>query len=134
MAMWIRPTFRSCYAEGKRLGETMCASWWHQHRVAAMIARPFHTYGPGMRLDDGRVFADFVADVLARRPIRMASDGSARRAFCYVADAVAGFFAVLLMGEPGQAYNVGNERGETSIRDLAQLLVGMFPARPDGPL
>ena len=57
-------TLRACYAESKRLGETLCVSWHHQHGVPARIVRPFHSYGPGMDLNDGRVFADFVADVV----------------------------------------------------------------------
>ena len=116
---------RSCYAESKRAGETMCVSWHAQFGVPAKIARPFHTYGPGMRLDDGRVFADFVADVLAGRDIVMRSDGSARRCFCYVADATIAFFTVLLTGHAGEPYNVGNPDAEVSILELAQLLTGL---------
>ena len=120
---------RSCYAESKRMGETMCVSWHAQYGVPARVARPFHTYGPGMSLSDGRVFADFVADLVAGRDIVMKSDGRATRAFCYLADATAGFFTVLLKGENGQAYNVGNDRAEVSILDLAQRLVTLFPEK-----
>ncbi len=120
---------RSCYGESKRMGETMCVAWHAQHGVPAKVARPFHTYGPGMSLTDGRVFADFVADIVASRDIVMKSDGRATRAFCYLADATAGFFAVLLRGESGQAYNVGNDRGEVSILDLAQRLAALFPEK-----
>jgi nucleoside-diphosphate-sugar epimerase len=124
----VEPTaVRSCYAESKRAGETMCVCWAHQYGLHASIVRPFHTYGPGVALDDGRVFADFVADVAAGRDIVMKSDGSARRAFCYIADATAGFFTVLLRGESGTAYNIGNEQAEVSIRSLAETLVSLFP-------
>jgi nucleoside-diphosphate-sugar epimerase len=119
----------SCYAESKRMAETMCVSWWRQHRVPARIVRIGHTYGPGMRLDDGRVFADFVADVIACRPITLRSSGTAIRPFTYLADAVTGFFTVLLRGEPGQAYNVCNERETCTIRELAEVLAGLFPER-----
>jgi UDP-glucuronate decarboxylase len=122
-------TVRSCYAESKRMGETMCVSWAHQYNVPVKIVRPFHTYGPGMRLDDGRVFADFMADIVHGRDIIMKSDGSAIRAFCYLADATLGFFTVLLKGKVGQAYNIGNDQGEISVFDLANLLVGLFPER-----
>ncbi len=125
---FIDPTnVRSCYAESKRIAETMCVSWAYQFGVNAKIVRPFHTYGPGMALDDGRVFADFVSDIVNKRNIIMKSDGLARRAFCYLADATIGFFTVLLKGENNQAYNVGNDKGETSIIDLAHLLVSLFP-------
>ena len=81
-----------------------------------------------MALDDGRVFADFVADVVARRNIVMKSDGSARRPFLYLADATIAFFTILLTGADGEAYNVGSEK-ETSVLELANLLCGMFPDR-----
>lgn len=120
---------RSCYAESKRMGETMCVAWSRQYGVPAKIVRIFHTYGPGMALDDGRVFADFVANVLAGRDLLLKSDGRAFRAFCYLADAVAGFFTILFKGEPGVAYNLGNEGAETSILDLAHSLAGLLPDR-----
>ena len=120
---------RSCYAESKRLGETMCASWMHQYGVPVKIIRIFHTYGPGMKLDDGRVFADFVFDVVNGRDIVMRSDGKAIRAFCYLSDAIIAFFTVILKGEIGQAYNVGNDEAEISIIDLAHLLVNLYPER-----
>lgn len=127
---WLDPTdVRSCYGEGKRAGETLCVSYWKQFGVPARMVRPFHTYGPGMRLDDGRVFADFVSDVVSKRDIRMKSDGSAVRTFCYLSDAVAGFFTALLKGESGQAYNVSNPEGTISIYELAKLIVGLYPER-----
>jgi UDP-glucuronate decarboxylase len=117
---------RSCYGESKRMGETMCVAWAHQFGVPTRIVRPFHTYGPGMRLDDGRVFADFVRDILHGGPIVLNSDGSARRCFCYLADATLGFFTVLLKGENGTAYNIANPDGECSIAQLADRLAGEF--------
>jgi len=124
---YLDPTdVRSCYGESKRMGETMCVSWAQQYGVPARIVRPFHTYGPGMRLDDGRVFADFVRDILKGGPIVLHSDGKARRSFCYLADAVAGFFTVLLCGQTGQAYNVANPDGECSIAELADRLAAVY--------
>ena len=126
----VDPTnVRACYAESKRMGENMCVSWRHQFDVPVTIVRPFHTYGPRMQLDDGRVYADFVACILNNEPIALKSDGLATRSFCYSADAVAGFWKVLLDGAPGEAYNVGNPDGEISMRALGQLLVGMYPEK-----
>ncbi len=116
---------RSCYAESKRMGENMCVAWHQQFGVNAKIVRPFHTYGPGMRLDDGRVYADFVRAILDGEDIRLNSDGSATRAFCYLSDAVAGFFHVLLKGQPAAAYNIGNPDEECSILDLAKSLIAL---------
>lgn len=122
-------TVRACYAESKRLGESMCVAWHQQHGVPTYIVRPFHTYGPGLQPQDGRVFADFAFNVVRGENIVMNSDGSARRAFCYVTDAIAGFFSVLLGGVPAQPYNVANPAGELSVMELAQLLVGLFPEK-----
>jgi nucleoside-diphosphate-sugar epimerase len=118
---------RSCYAEGKRFGESLCAAWHRQYGVRVKIVRPFHTYGPGMAADDGRVFSDFVADVVAGRDIMMKSDGRAVRAYCYLADATLGFFTALLLGADGEAYNVGNLSAEASVLELADMLVGLNP-------
>lgn len=127
---YLDPTnARSCYAESKRMGETISISWFHQYGIPTKIVRPFHTYGPGMALDDGRVYADFVADILQGRNIFINSDGTATRAFCYLADAVQGFFTVMLKGQNGQPYNVGNPQGEISILDLANKLVSLFPEK-----
>ncbi len=129
----VDPTdVRSCYAESKRMGETMCLSWAHQHGLHVGIARPFHTYGPGLALDDGRVFADFVADVVHGRDIVMNSDGSARRAFCYVSDAVRGLLHILLRGERGGVYNVANPGAELSVLELASLLSTLVPGHHIG--
>ena len=101
---YIDPTdIRSCYAESKRMGENMCISWHKQYEVPAKIVRPFHTYGPCMNLDDGRVFADFVSNIVNHENIIMKSNGKSIRAFCYVADPVAGFFTVLLNGQNGES-------------------------------
>ena len=129
----VDPTdVRSCYAESKRMGETMCLSWAHQHGLHVGIARPFHTYGPGLALDDGRVFADFVADVVNKRDIVMNSDGSARRAFCYASDAVRGLFHILLRGDAGGVYNVANPAADLSVFELATLLSTLIPTHPIG--
>ncbi|MFH1620269.1 MAG: NAD-dependent epimerase/dehydratase family protein [bacterium] len=127
---WLDPvSVRSCYAESKRAGETLCASWRTQYGVPAVIARLAHTYGPGLSLDDGRVFADFVRDIVEGRDIEINSDGSAARSFCYVSDAVLGLFLLLLKGERGKAYNLCNEGACVSILELARALAGLFPEK-----
>jgi UDP-glucuronate decarboxylase len=120
---------RSCYAESKRLAETLCVAWHAQHGLRTTIVRPFHTYGPGLTRDDGRVFADFAFAVAEGRPIVMTSDGSARRAFCYASDAVAGMLTVLLQGQAATPYNLANPQAELSVRELAELLIGLYPER-----
>jgi UDP-glucuronate decarboxylase len=123
---------RACYGESKRLGETLCVAYGHQHGVPTVIVRPFHTYGPGMRLDDGRVYADFVRDAVDGRQITLNSDGLAQRAFCYLSDATQAFLTVLLKGQSGLAYNVANPNTVSSIGSLARLIGDMYPA--SGPV
>ena len=110
---------RACYDESKRYGETLCVVFARQYGVRAMMARPFNNYGPGLRIDDGRVIPDFCRAILDGRDIVMHSDGSPTRTFCYSADAIAGYYRVLVNGRPGEAYNIGVETPEVSMRDLA---------------
>ena len=120
---------RSCYAESKRMGENICSSWHSQFNVPIKIIRPFHTYGPGMLIDDGRIFADFVFSIINNQNIVIKSDGTARRAYCYLKDAIIAYFYVLLMGEFGEAYNVGNPYQEYNVKELANILVNLFPEK-----
>ena len=121
---------RNCYAESKRMGENMCKCWQHQYSVSAKVVRPAHTYGPTMDLfNDRRVFAEFVANAVKGEDIVMKSDGSAKRNFCYIADAALGYFTVLLDGASGEAYNVSNEKENISIAELAKLVAGLFPEK-----
>lgn len=127
---WLNPlNVRSCYGESKRMAENMCICYMHQYGISVKIARIFHVYGPGMKLDDGRSFADFVSNVVHNQDIVLNSDGSAVRAFCYLSDATEGFFTIMLKGEPGNAYNVGNENNCVSIYDLAHLIVDLVPEK-----
>ncbi len=120
----------SCYGESKRMGETFCASFAREYNVPTRIARIAHTYGPTMDVEhDPRVFASFVKCVLHGEDIIMFSDGSARRPFCYLADATAAFFHILLQGKHGEAYNVANEQMFVSISELADKLATLRPER-----
>jgi UDP-glucuronate decarboxylase len=120
---------RSCYSESKRMGENLCISFSHQFGVNISIVRPFHTYGPGLDLNDARVFADFVSNVVNNQDIIMNSDGSAIRSFCYLKDATQGFLTILFKGEDKNAYNIANPGGEISIKNLANIIVDLFPER-----
>ncbi len=127
---YLDPTLvRSCYFEAKRMSENFCVCMHHQYGVPVYIARPAHTYGPGLAPHDGRVFSDFIEDIAAKRDIIVKSDGSAKRAFCYVSDAVVGMFTVLLRGEIARPYNVGNDEAYVSIRELAETLASAFMDR-----
>lgn len=120
----------NCYSESKRMAETMCRAWMQEKNVEMKIARIWHTYAPTMDIkSDPRVFASFVKDIIYKRDIVMLSDGTAKRSFCYIADAIAGYFTILLCGQGGEAYNVCNTREFYSIGELAEILVTLYPER-----
>ena len=89
-------TARSSYPEGKKCAETMCVSFKEQYGLNTKIARLAHTYGPGMSIDDGRVQADFLKNVLNGENIIMKSRGESVRTYTYIADAISALFIVLL--------------------------------------
>lgn len=119
---------RSCYAESKRMGETMCVCYSQQYGLHVNMIRLAHTYGPGCSLDDGRVFADFVKNIVNGENIIVNSDGSAKRCFMYVTDMIKALFYVLLKGKDREAYNISSAK-ETSVRELAELLCGLYPEK-----
>ena len=114
---------RACYDESKRFGETLCVVFAQQHNVPAKMARPFNNYGPGLKITDKRVISDFAREVLAGRDIVMYSDGRPTRTFCYSADSITGYYKVLVKGHPGEPYNIGIEKPEISMAELAQKVI-----------
>lgn len=114
---------RACYDESKRYGETLCVNFAQQHGIHVTIARPFNNYGPGLKITDKRVLPDFVRDTLNGKDIVMLSDGSPTRTFCYITDAIAGYYKVLVKGQPGESYNIGTESPEISMRELSDRVV-----------
>ncbi len=116
---------RACYDEAKRYGETLCVNFAHQFGLPIKVARPFNNYGPGLKLSDRRVIPDFARDILAGRDIVMLSDGSPTRTFCYAADAIVGYYKILVKGRSGEAYNIGTEEPELSMVQLAERLVSL---------
>ncbi len=121
---------RNCYAESKRAGENACVCYNCQYKVPTKIVRIFHTFGPKVNLDDGRVFSDFCKNIINNENIVLKSDGTAKRSFLYVADAVIAYLKVLLDGEVAKAYNVGgDESNEISIKNLSEMLVSLYPKK-----
>jgi UDP-glucuronate decarboxylase len=113
---------RACYDESKRFGETLCVSFAQVHGLPISIARPFNNYGPGMKINDGRVIADFCRAVVNGDDIVILSDGLPTRTFCYVADAVVGYYKCLISGRRGEPYNIGSDGPEVSMAGLAELV------------
>ncbi len=116
---------RACYDESKRYGETLSVNFARVYGLPVRIARPFNNYGPGLSIDDGRVISDFARDILSGRDIVMHSSGLPTRTFCYIADAVVGYYKTLVRGRTGEAYNIGTESPEISIADLAHKMTDL---------
>lgn len=114
---------RACYDESKRYGETLCVNFAHQYTIPVTIVRPFNNYGPGLRLSDRRIIPDLARDLLAGRDLILLSNGTPTRTFCYVADAVVGYYKTLVRGRPGEAYNIGTTTPDVSMSQLAEMLV-----------
>ncbi len=114
---------RACYDESKRYGETLCVNFARQYDLPIRIARPFNNYGPGLKITDRRALPDFARNVLDGNDIVMLSDGAPTRTFCYVADAVVGYYKILVRGQNGESYNIGIDKPEISIRELADRVV-----------
>jgi nucleoside-diphosphate-sugar epimerase len=89
------------------------------------MVRPFNNYGPGLKITDGRVIPDFARNIFAGDDIVMFSDGAPSRTFCYVADAVVGYYKALVRGCNGEAYNIGVEEPEITMRELAERIIGL---------
>jgi UDP-glucuronate decarboxylase len=114
---------RACYDESKRLAETLCTIYFQKYGVPTTMVRPFNVFGPGMKHNDRRVVPMFAYQALNGQPITVHGDGHQTRTFCYITDAMIGFLKTLLIGQRGEAYNVGNPDNEISMRDLAQVFV-----------
>lgn len=117
------------YAEGKRGGEAFCCAYYSQYEVPIKIVRLGHTYGPGININDGHVYSDFVRSITRGMDL-IINNGGARRSFCYVVDAVVAIFQILFLGENGEIYNMANIEETYSIFELASKLVNeAFPER-----
>jgi dTDP-glucose 4,6-dehydratase len=106
---------RSCYDEAKRYGEAIVSAYRRVHGVETRIARIFNTYGPRMRLQDGRVVPAFVAQVLRGEDLTVFGDGSQTRSFCYVSDLVDGLLR-LSLSRVREPVNLGNPREMTILQ------------------
>jgi dTDP-glucose 4,6-dehydratase len=108
---------RSCYDESKRFAEALTMAYHRKHGVRTTIARIFNTYGPRMKLDDGRVVPAFMDQALRGEPMTVFGDGSQTRSFCYVSDLVDGLYR-LIMSDERYPVNLGNPL-EMTVLDFA---------------
>jgi dTDP-glucose 4,6-dehydratase len=111
---------RSVYDEAKRFAEALTMAYHRTHGINTRIARIFNTYGPRMRLDDGRAVPNFLCQALTGQPLTIYGDGSQTRSFCYIDDQVDGLYRLLMAdGEVHLPVNIGNPV-ELSITELAE--------------
>ena len=118
---------RGVYDEAKRFAEAMTMAYHRYHKVDTRIVRIFNTYGPRMRLRDGRVVPAFIGQALAGKPLTVFGDGSQTRSFCYVSDLIDGIFK-LAMSDYHEPVNVGNPR-EMTIKQFAEEIIRITGAR-----
>jgi dTDP-glucose 4,6-dehydratase len=120
---------RSCYDESKRFAEALAMAYHRKHGLRTGIARIFNTYGPRMKLDDGRVVPAFLDQALRGLPITVSGDGSQTRSFCYVADLVDGLYRLLLSSET-YPVNLGNPL-EMTILEFAEHIRALTGSRSE---
>lgn len=112
---------RSCYDESKRYGESLVRAYRDEHRLDVRVARIFNTYGPRMRIDDGRVIPNFMKQALTGQDLTVYGDGEQTRSFCYVSDMIDGLVA-LLESDVDTPVNIGNP-DERTINELAKIVI-----------
>ena len=115
-------TPRACYPSSKRAAETLCVAYAAEYGADVVIARPCHTYGPHFTVQDNRVYAQFIRNVLRGEDIVMKSAGEQFRSWCYVVDCVSALLHILLKGENTEAYNIADAESNISIRELADII------------
>jgi dTDP-glucose 4,6-dehydratase len=106
---------RGCYDEAKRFAEALVMAYHREHQMETRIVRIFNTYGPRMRLNDGRVVPAFVSQGLLNKPLTVFGDGSQTRSFCYCSDLIEGIFR-LMMSDTPLPVNIGNPREMTMLQ------------------
>jgi len=118
---------RSMYDEAKRFAEALTMSYHRQNQVETRIVRIFNTYGPRMRLDDGRVLPNFVRSALNNEPITIHGDGSQTRSFCYVDDLLKGIM-LLMESSCDEPVNIGNPE-EITVNQFAKEIIDLIGSK-----
>jgi nucleoside-diphosphate-sugar epimerase len=113
---------RSCYDESKRFSEALTMAFIRHQGLDGRIIRIFNTYGPRMRLDDGRVVPNFATQALAGKPLTVYGDGSQTRSFCYVSDLVRGIYLMMHSPVKGEVVNLGNPH-EMTVLEFARTII-----------
>jgi dTDP-glucose 4,6-dehydratase len=112
---------RGCYDESKRFGEALTMAYHREHKVETRIVRIFNTYGPRMRINDGRVVPAFVSQALKNKPVTVFGKGLQTRSFCYVSDLIEGIYR-LMMGDYDLPVNIGNPIEMTMLEFAEEII------------
>jgi len=112
---------RGCYDEAKRFAEALTMAYHREHKVETRIVRIFNTYGPRMRLNDGRVVPSFISQALKNKSVTVFGEGKQTRSFCYVSDLVEGIYR-LMMSRYDLPVNIGNP-AELSVLEFAKQII-----------
>jgi dTDP-glucose 4,6-dehydratase len=112
---------RGCYDESKRFAEALTMAYHREHGVQTRIVRIFNTYGPRMRLRDGRVVPAFMSQALQNKPITVFGDGSQTRSFCYCSDLIEGIYR-LMMSRETLPVNIGNPHEMTMVEFAREII------------
>ena len=118
---------RACYPESKRMAETILVNYHAMYHVNFKNLRIAHVYGPGMNINrDGRIMSDLIENAVKKQDIVLKSKGEAKRAFCYLTDAISAILYVIIKGNENETYNIANETEEIKISDLANLITQIY--------
>lgn len=115
-------TLRAGYPEAKRASEALCQAYIKQKGLDAVIVRLPRVYGPSMRMTDSKAVAQFIKKGVFNEDIVLKSEGNQLYSYAHVADAVSAVLFVLVHGSVGEAYNVGDERSDITLKDLAKMI------------
>jgi dTDP-glucose 4,6-dehydratase len=118
---------RGVYDEAKRFAEAMTVAYRRYHKLDAKIVRIFNTYGPRMRIRDGRAVPAFISQALVNEDVTVFGDGSQTRSFCYISDLVDGIIK-LMLSKQNDPVNIGNPQ-EMTIKQIAELIIQMTGAK-----
>jgi len=110
---------RACYDESKRFGETLCYNFNREYKMEIRIVRAFNNFGPGMRINDQRVVADFAKNIYEKEDIVIFSDGKATRTFAYIPEATIGYIKCIFY-DHFEVFNIGSDKPEITIKQLAE--------------
>ena len=131
---------RGCYDEAKRFAEALTVAYQREHGVETRIVRIFNTYGPRMRMNDGRVVPAFISEALRNKPISVFGDGTQTRSFCYCSDLIEGIYRLMMGKHPGPI-NIGNPHEMTMLEFAKEIIratgsksrIGFRPLPVDDP-